>query len=75
MVMCLGQGADLHMAQLMLLPLTVSCSSKSRLVFTFLVSAHLGSPRQKAVKRVCCVLVLFGQLSAALGMLIPGDNI
>jgi len=30
--LCLGQGADLHMAQLMLLPLTISCSSKSRLV-------------------------------------------
>ena len=30
--MCLGQGADLHMAQLMPLPLTISCSSKSRLV-------------------------------------------
>jgi len=33
MVMC--QGADLHMAQLMLLPLTVSCSSTSRLVLPF----------------------------------------
>jgi len=32
MVMCLGQGADLHMAQLMLLPLTTSWSSKSSLV-------------------------------------------
>jgi len=32
MVMCLDQGADLHMAQLMPLPLTISCSSKSRLV-------------------------------------------
>ena len=32
MVMCLGQGADLHMAQLMPLPLSISCSSKSRLV-------------------------------------------
>jgi len=31
-VMCLGHGADLHMAQLMPLPLTISCSSKSRLV-------------------------------------------
>jgi len=30
--LCLGQGADLHMAQLMPLPLTISCSSKSRLV-------------------------------------------
>jgi len=29
---CLGQGADLHMAQLMLLQLTISCSNKSRLV-------------------------------------------
>jgi len=35
MVMCLGQGADLHVAQLMPLPLTVSCSSKSRLVLPF----------------------------------------
>ena len=32
MVISLGSGADLHMAQLMPLPLTVSCSSKSRLV-------------------------------------------
>jgi len=50
MVVCLGQGADVHMALLMPLPLTISCSSKSRLVylpgFTFLVPAHPGSPRQ-----------------------------
>jgi len=31
-VMCLRQGANLHIAQLMPLPLTISCSSKSRLV-------------------------------------------
>jgi len=31
MLMCLGQGADLHMAQLMRLPLIISCSIKSRL--------------------------------------------
>jgi len=30
--LCLGSGADLHMAQLMPLPLTISCSRKSRLV-------------------------------------------
>ena len=55
MVICLEQGADLHMAQLMPLPLplTVSCSSKIQIGFTFLVPAHLGSPRQRAVKRVC----------------------
>jgi len=34
MVICLGRGADLHMAQLMLLHLTISCCSKSRLVLT-----------------------------------------
>ena len=35
MVICLERGADLHMAQLMPLPLTVSCFSKSRLVLPF----------------------------------------
>jgi len=52
-VICLEQGADLNMAHLMPLPLTVSCSSKIRIGFTFLVPAHLGSPGKKAVKRVC----------------------
>ena len=50
---CLERGADLHMAQLMPLPLTVSCFSKIQIGFTFLVPAHLGSPGQMAVKRVC----------------------
>jgi len=55
-VICLERGADLHMAQLMPLPLTVSCFSKIQICFTFVVPAHLGSPRQRAVKRVCvCV--------------------
>jgi len=35
MVICLEQGADLHTAQLMPLPLTVSSFCKSRLVFPF----------------------------------------
>ena len=53
---CLEQGADLHMAQLMPLPLTVSCFSKIQIDFTFVVLAHPGSPGQRAVKRVCvCV--------------------
>jgi len=52
-VISLEQGADLHMAQLMPLPLTVSCSSKIQIGFTFLVAAHLGSPGHRAVKRVC----------------------
>ena len=41
------------------LPLTVSWSSKIQIGFTFLVPAHLGSPRQRVVKRVCvCVCVI-----------------
>ena len=35
------------------LPLTVSCFSKIQIGFTILVPAHLGSPGQRAVKRVC----------------------
>jgi len=43
-VISLEQGADLHMAQLMTLPLTVSCFSKIQIGFTFPVPAHPGSP-------------------------------
>ena len=58
MVICLERDADLHMAQLMPLPLTVSCFSKIQIGFTFLVPAHPGSPGKRAVKRVCvCVCV------------------
>jgi len=46
MVICLEQGADLHMAQI-------------QIGYTFLVPAHPGSPGQRAVKRVCvCVCVV-----------------
>jgi len=54
MIICLERGADLHMAQLMPLSLTVSCFSKIQIGFTFLVPAHHpGSPGQRAVKWVC----------------------
>ena len=62
MVICLELSADLHMAELMALPLIVSCFSKIQIGFTFLVLAHPRSPGQRAVKRVCvcvCVCVLF----------------
>jgi len=42
-VICLERGADLHMAQLMPLPLAVCCFSKIQIGFTSLVLAHLGS--------------------------------
>jgi len=52
MVIWLERSADLHMAQLMQLPLTVSFFTKSTLVYP-------GSPGQRAVKRLCvCVCVL-----------------
>jgi len=58
LTICLERGADLHIVQVMPLPLTVSCFSKIQIGFTFLVPAHLGSPGQRAVKRVCvCVCV------------------
>ena len=59
MVFCLERGADLHMAQLVPLPLTVSCYSKIQIGFTFLVPAHLGSPEKRAVKRYVCVFFVF----------------
>jgi len=40
-VICLERGADLHMAQLMPLPLTVSFFSKIQIAFTFLVGYRL----------------------------------
>ena len=59
MVICLDRGTDLHIAQLLPLPLTVSCFSKIQVGFTFLVLAHPGSPGQRSVKWVCvCVVVV-----------------
>ena len=57
MVICLEWGADLRMAQLMPLPLTVSCFSKIQIGFTFLVLAHLGSPGKGPLNRCVCVCV------------------
>ena len=58
-VISLERDADLHMAQLMPLPHTVSCFSKIQIGFTFLVPAHPGSPGQRAVERCvrACVRV------------------
>ena len=57
MVICPQQGADLHMAQLMPLPLTVSSFSKIQIGFTFLVLARPGSPGKRAIKRACVCTV------------------
>ena len=59
MVICLERGADLHMAQLMPLPLTLSCSSKIQIAFTFLVLAYPGCPGKEAVKWLLLLLFFF----------------
>ena len=64
MVICLERDADLHMAQLMPLPFTVSCFSKIQIGFTFLVPAHPGSPGKMAVKRVCMCVCVTGLIRA-----------
>jgi len=56
MVICLEQGADLHTAQLMPLPLTVSCFSEIQIGFTFLVPAHLGSPKKGPLNGCVCLV-------------------
>ena len=69
MVICLERGADLHTAQLMPLPLTVSCFSKIQIAFAFLVPAYPGSSGQRAVKLMCvyvclpCNLLLIARFS------------
>ena len=57
MVIYLERGADLHTAQLMPLPLTVSCFSKIQIGFTFLVPAHPGSPGKGPLNGCVCVCV------------------
>jgi len=72
MVVCLERGVDLHMAQLMPLPLTVSYFSKIQIGFTFLVPAHPGSPGKRAVKRVCvCVCVIFNVMACSFMLQLP----
>jgi len=50
----------LHMAQLMLLLLTVSCFSKIKIGFTFLIPAHPSSPGQnpEGCKMIVVVVVV-----------------
>ena len=66
MVISMERDADLHVAQLVPLPLTVSCFSKIEIGFTFLVPAYPGRPRKRAVKRVrVCVCVCHDHLCLA----------
>jgi len=70
MVICLGQGADLHMAQLMPLLLITSCSSKSTLALpSWFYLSGAGSPGKSrtksktAIKWLCvCTNVIHQQV-------------
>ena len=57
MVICLEQGADLHMAHLMPMPLTVFRFSKIQIGFTFLVPDHPGIPDKGPLNVCVCVCV------------------
>ena len=64
-----GAWCRLAHAQLMPLPLTISCFSKIQIGFTFLVPHHPGSPGQRAVKRVCvCVCGPYSSRPRAVGL-------
>ena len=66
MVICLERGADLHAAQLMSLPLTVSSFSEIQIVVNFLVPAHPGSPGQRARALACvCTVCAHSRLVSA----------
>jgi len=53
MVICLVRGADLHMPQLIPLPLTVCCFCKIQIGFTFLVPAYPGSAGKGLPLNLC----------------------
>ena len=67
-VICLGWGADLRVAQLMPLLLTISCSSKSRLVlpFWYLLTQVVPDKGPLNVCCCCCVPVIYCQINACM---------
>jgi len=82
-VICLGRDADLHMAQLMPLPLTVSCSGKSRLVLPYWHRPTQVITDKGPLNRCCCcywngellpVIVLTVKLDLPLPMTFLADR-
>ena len=64
-VICLEQGADLHIVQLMPLPLTVSCASvNSRLVLPILYRLIQVVLDKGPLNRCVCARVIFHVLAA-----------
>jgi len=67
-VIHLRQDADLHIAQLMPLPLTVSCSSKSGLVLPFWYRLTRVVPDKGPLNRCCCCYDIDGVFLFQLGL-------
>ena len=65
MVVCLDRFADLHMSQLMPLPLIVSCFIKIHIGFTFLAPVHPVVPDKGPLNGCVCVCVCVCVLSRA----------
>jgi len=57
MVVCLELGADMHMAQLMPLPLTVSCFSKIQIALPFWYRLTRVVPEKGPLNGCVCVCV------------------
>ena len=55
MVICLERGTDLHMAQLMPLPLTISCCSKIQMVLPFWYRLTQVVPEKRPLNVCVCV--------------------
>jgi len=66
MVICLERGADLHIAQLMPLPLTDFCFSKIQIGFTFLVLDKVPLNGCVCVVENSTAVLLFTELSCTL---------
>jgi len=66
MVVCMERGANLHMAQLMLLPLTVSCFSKIQIGFTFWYRLTRVVPEKGPLNGCVCVCVCTLRLEQSL---------
>jgi len=64
MVVCLGWGADLHIAQLIPLPLTISCSSKSKLVLPFWYQLTQVVPDKGPLNGCCCCIQILTRANA-----------
>ena len=77
MVICLERGADLHMAQLMPLPLTVSCSNKIQIGFTFWYWLTWVVPEKEPLNGcVCvCVCVFYRHLANVVQLRSPGGAV